>query len=161
MLADSVGLGKTHVAREIVRRHVARGGTVLVTAPAALRSHWTRHLRGIAGWRWTSHTSLSRRAATDAATLVVVDEAHAFRNPATRRWTPRTRLPRRPPPGAPTRVVVDEAPGFRNPATRRYASLAIACEHARVLLLTATPVNNSLSDFHHLIRLFAPNDAFA
>jgi superfamily II DNA or RNA helicase len=58
-------------------------------------------------------------------------------------------------------VVVDEAHAFRNPATRRYRALAVTCAHADVLLLTATPVNNALVDFYHLIRLFARDDAFA
>ncbi|MGH7447143.1 MAG: SNF2-related protein, partial [Longimicrobiales bacterium] len=58
-------------------------------------------------------------------------------------------------------MVVDEAHAFRNPHTRRYAALALLCEHARVLLLTATPVNNSLLDFYHLTRLFAARDLFS
>jgi hypothetical protein len=58
-------------------------------------------------------------------------------------------------------VVVDEAHALRNPATRRYRTLARLCEAADVLLITATPVNNSLRDFYHLVRLFAADDAFA
>ncbi|HEX6133941.1 MAG TPA: SNF2-related protein, partial [Longimicrobiales bacterium] len=126
VLADSVGLGKTHVAAALIREEVGRGGEVLVTAPAELRSHWARHLRGTR-WRWVSHTSMSRRECDrHSATLVVVDEAHAF----------------------------------RNPSTKRYAALALACEQARVLLLSATPVNNSLLDFYNLVHLFAADDAF-
>lgn len=128
ILADSVGLGKTHVAIALIREALAAGGTVVIAAPAALRAHWTRHLRGMRGWRWLSHTALSRGAPAPRvpATLVVVDEAHAF----------------------------------RNHATRRYAALATLCERSRVLLLTATPVNNSLLDFQHLVHLFAARDAF-
>ena len=87
ILADSVGLGKTHVARTVIRE--ARGEHVLVCGPAALRSHWRRHLRSIAGCEWLSHTALSRGSAPHrSAALVVVDEAHAFRNPAT--WSTST-----------------------------------------------------------------------
>src|SRR5690606_21849044 len=43
-------------------------------------------------------------------------------------------------------VVVDEAHAFRSPGTRRYRALAALCRGARVVLLTATPVNNSVSD---------------
>ena len=128
VLADSVGLGKTHVAAAVIRAEVARGGSVLLTAPAHLKPHWARRLRDVPRWRWISHTSLSRGARI------------------------RTR---------PSLVVVDEAHAFRNPATNRYAALALACEHARVLLITATPVNNSLRDLHSLLRLFAADFAFA
>lgn len=127
LLGDSVGLGKTHVAVALLRAEMDNGGTALVVAPPQLRSHWKRHLRGLARCRWVSHTSLSRTRPRATASFIVVDEAHAF----------------------------------RNPHTRRYASLALLCEHARVLLLTATPVNNSLLDFYHVIRLFSGRDAFA
>jgi hypothetical protein len=128
ILADSVGLGKTHVAGALIRAAVAAGDTALVAAPAQLRAHWTRHLRGLPRCRWISHTALSRGARRIAsAELVVVDEAHAF----------------------------------RNPQARRYAALALLCADARVLLVTATPVNNSLLDFYHLVRLFAARDLFA
>src|SRR5690606_2276946 len=54
-----------------------------------------------------------------------------------------------------------EAHAFRNPATRRYQTLARVAFGARVLLITATPVNNSLRDFENLVRLFAGDDAFS
>ncbi|HSJ24296.1 MAG TPA: DEAD/DEAH box helicase [Longimicrobiales bacterium] len=127
MLADSVGLGKTHVALAFIRKHMRDGGTAAVIAPAALRSHWHRHLRSVPGCRFLSHSALSRASSVPKATsLIVVDEAHAF----------------------------------RNPRTRRYAVLARLCAESTVLLLTATPVNNSLFDFYHLLRLFSRDDSF-
>jgi superfamily II DNA or RNA helicase len=128
ILADSVGLGKTHVAAALIRRVTGEGGTVLVSGPAVLHAHWRRHLRHVRRWRWCSHTSLSRGSAPAGAAwrLVVVDEAHAF----------------------------------RNPETHRYRVLVRLCTDADVLLLTATPVNNTLLDLYHLIRLFAGDGAF-
>lgn len=61
-------------------------------------------------------------------------------------------------------VVVDEAQAFRNPQTRRHRALVklIGGSEKRVVLLSATPVNNSLWDLYHLISLFAESDnAFA
>jgi hypothetical protein len=127
ILADSVGLGKTRVARALIRGTVASGGHVAVCGPAALRSHWRRHLCGLRGWTWISHTTLSRGTA-----------------PCPEPWL----------------VVVDEAHAFRNPRTRRYDTLATLCARARVLLLTATPVNNSVMDFYHLVRLFSARHDF-
>ncbi len=136
LIADSVGLGKTYVALALIEEELERGGSALVTTPAALRSLWRPHLQrltsahGSGRIKWVSHTLLSRGGVPTEATktlgLVVVDEAHAFRN-------------RR---------------------TRRYRALARLCRAARVVLITATPVNNTLLDLYSLIRLFAGDGAF-
>jgi SNF2 family DNA or RNA helicase len=55
-------------------------------------------------------------------------------------------------------IVVDEAHAFRNPRTQRYAALARRSLAARLLLVTATPVCNSLKDLEALLRLFARDD---
>jgi superfamily II DNA or RNA helicase len=60
-------------------------------------------------------------------------------------------------------VVVDEAHNYRNPDTPTRAAVLRRLLFGRprdVLLLTATPVNNSLWDLFHLIRFFARQDAF-
>jgi superfamily II DNA or RNA helicase len=62
-----------------------------------------------------------------------------------------------PAPG-PRLVVVDEAHAFRNPKTQRYAALARRTAGARVLLVTATPVCNSVDDLEALLRLIARDD---
>lgn len=51
-------------------------------------------------------------------------------------------------------ILVDEAHRARSPATRRYAKLADACRNARVLLLTATPVQNTRDDLAAQLALF-------
>lgn len=61
-------------------------------------------------------------------------------------------------------VVVDEAQAFRNPQTGRHRALLrlLGGSPKRVVLLSATPVNNSLWDLYHLISLWAESDnAFA
>jgi superfamily II DNA or RNA helicase len=50
--------------------------------------------------------------------------------------------------------LVDEAHRFRNPGTRRYRALSRLAVDASVLLVTATPVHNSIGDICHLLRLF-------
>ena len=52
----------------------------------------------------------------------------------------------RPPMADPELVIVDEAHHFRNPRTKRYAALAELCDRARVLLLSATPLQNRRDD---------------
>lgn len=58
-------------------------------------------------------------------------------------------------------VIVDEAHAFRNPRTARYAALAMRTIAARVLLVTATPVCNTVGDLEALIGLFARDDLLA
>lgn len=51
-------------------------------------------------------------------------------------------------------IVVDEAHRFRNSETERYLKLTEICRGKRVILVTATPYNNSPMDILNLISLF-------
>ena len=83
LLADAVGMGKTYVALAVARGY----RSVLAIAPAVLRAQWERsgHASDTT-FRFTSTESLSRGPVDAAPGLVIVDEAHHFRNPATRRY---------------------------------------------------------------------------
>jgi superfamily II DNA or RNA helicase len=144
IVADSVGLGKTFIALGLVEKALRIQQSVFVITPASLRRDWTRHLaaleeeaeaspRATARIRWLSHTRLSRMGAS--ASLL------------------RASVERRP------LVVVDEAHAFRSSTTRRYRALSTLCRNSDVVLVTATPVNNSLLDLYNLIRLFASDAA--
>ena len=137
VIADEVGLGKTYVAMALAEEALGRGEEVVVVVPAAVRETWERLVRSAPafraageGFHLTTHARLSR-GTHDAARLA------------------RAGL-----------VVVDEAHAFRNPATRRYRALAEGVSRGRLVLITATPVNNSLADLYHLVRLFAADHAF-
>lgn len=84
LLADEVGLGKTYVAVALIRDV----RSALVIAPAALRDMWRNALaRGGASAQIVSYDALSRGSLPNGAfDLVVLDEAHHARNPATRRY---------------------------------------------------------------------------
>ena len=62
---------------------------------------------------------------------------------------------------APDLVIVDEAHHLRNSRTLRFAAARSACRDAKVLLLTATPIQNSESDLRVLLSLFAGERAHA
>jgi len=51
-------------------------------------------------------------------------------------------------------VIIDEAHGFRNETTQSYSKLAQICKNKKVILVTATPYNNSPSDILSLVKLF-------
>lgn len=86
ILADDVGLGKSFVAANVARQI---GQSIEVIVPASLVAQWRRTLDdfGVAA-RVITHDSLLRDpfvAQPRRDRLLIVDEAHAFRNPATQR----------------------------------------------------------------------------
>ncbi len=124
LLADTVGLGKTHVALALGASYAR----VHVIAPAALLHMWR-----------------STIVRTQIQPRPVVYSLHAFsRDPALRQHA--CEVPRL--------VVIDEAHHLRTPSTLRYANVAQWCRGAHVLLLTATPVHNRPEDLQHLLALF-------
>lgn len=161
LLCDGVGLGKTYVGLMLLERLVLREGKrVVLLAPKAVRDAvWEpelrRHLGHIGGFDGNvdfsnltvfNHTDLSRGGEyverfariAELADAVVIDEAHHFRN--------RGRKP-----------VEDDVTTWS-----RYHRLAELVRGGgrtkQVYLLTATPINNSLNDFAHLLQLFSGED---
>jgi len=132
LLADAVGLGKSYVALAVA---LARQEPFTLVVPAVLVSQW-RDLLNRFGQHEVpiiTHESLSK---------------HPYRPlPSS---TVSYRL-----------FVVDEAHRFRNPDTNRYRALARLVVGSRVLLVTATPVHNSVADLLHLLRLFLRDHALA
>lgn len=53
-------------------------------------------------------------------------------------------------------IIIDEAHRFRTETTASYEKLAEICRGKRVILVTATPFNNSPKDILSLIKLFQP-----
>lgn len=142
IIADEVGLGKTFIAGELIREaSVTRRQKVLVIAPATLRdSTWEPFLRD-KNLRADviSYEQLAREidnAGRPGAALQDLDE-YAM-------------------------VIVDEAHAMRNAVARRADALRRLLAGSApkdLILLTATPVNNSLWDLYTLISYFVPNDA--
>lgn len=97
IVADAVGLGKTRVAIAIVEslrrdRRLQSSGRqpVWVCVPARLREQWRRKMTqaGFENVELLSHTEMSREDLAEPETepgVLLVDEAHRFRNPSTNR----------------------------------------------------------------------------
>jgi hypothetical protein len=87
VLADPVGSGKTYVALAVAAAW-NRGGPTACLVPAPLRDQWVATSAAldvtlVVG----SHQQASRgRLPADPRGLVLIDESHHFRNPATRRY---------------------------------------------------------------------------
>lgn len=90
LLADEPGLGKSFVAAAIAAE-AQRGGTVIdLIVPAGLVAQWCETLRdfGVSATVVTHDGIITAAFAADPSTshLVIVDEAHEFRNPRTQRY---------------------------------------------------------------------------
>ena len=154
IIADSVGLGKTFEALAIVKYHELRNDRVLVLCPKRLRDNWTLYRANdrrnfLAGDRFNydilNHTDLSRDGGLSGDIdlsyvnwgnydLVVIDESHNFRNKRTPRQGGETRYDRL------MRRIIRE--GVKT----------------RVLMLSATPVNNRLADLRNQIAFATEGD---
>ena len=147
IIADSVGLGKTFEALAIIKYHELRNDRVLVLVPKRLRDNWTLYKANdrrnfLASDRFNydvlNHTDLGRDGGCSGDIdlahvnwgnydLVVIDESHNFRNKKTPRVGSETRYDRL------MRKIIKE--GVKT----------------RVLMLSATPVNNRLADLRNQI----------
>lgn len=153
IIADSVGLGKTFEALAIIKYHELRNDRVLVLAPKRLRDNWTLYQTNdkrniLAADRFNydvlNHTDLSRDRGSSGDIdlshinwgnydLVVIDESHNFRNKITHK-------------GRESRY---------NRLMRRIIKEGVK---TRVLMLSATPVNNRLSDLRNQIAFVTEGD---
>jgi superfamily II DNA or RNA helicase len=136
LIADSVGLGKTWVGKKLLEDFAYhRRQKALVICPASLRAMWTRELA----------------TATIAAQIVGMEElgrqnfeAHQY--------------------GDVDVLLIDESHNFRNDKANRYLALDTLIqwnggrgregEPKKIILLSATPINNDLYDLANQIKLF-------
>ncbi len=137
MLADSVGLGKTITSGAVIKHYREMGAhRILVIAPAALKQQWRDDLGEHFGLDETDFGIVSMQDIGEHKHLV-----EEMQKP----WVRNVDL-----------FVIDEAHNLRSPSSSRYNSILTLLETspaAPVLLLTATPINNSLMDFANQIRL--------
>lgn len=89
LLADEPGLGKSFIAAEVARRAERSGAAVEVIVPASLAGQWNETLRrfGVVAQILTHDAIVhDTRVPQAGRRLIIVDEAHAFRNPKTQRY---------------------------------------------------------------------------
>ncbi|MDM7460518.1 MAG: phospholipase D-like domain-containing protein, partial [bacterium] len=139
LIADSVGLGKTYLALRLLDDYAYhQRKNALVICPAALRDTvWKPLLEQHAiPHRIESMEQLSREQLNlddlSQFSVIVVDESHNFRTPGANRWRNLSKL---------IREIRSANP-----------------HETRLILLTATPVNNSVYDLYHQIRLITGDD---
>ena len=155
ILADSVGLGKTFTALSVIKYFESRNRTVLVLCPKKLFENWNTYRQNYVNnplakdrlnYDILFHTDLSRdygrsndldleRVNWGNYDLVVIDESHNFRNGG--------------------KVSTDE--NGENPRENRYLRLMNKVIRSgvktKVLMLSATPVNNRFNDLKNQLQL--------
>lgn len=148
ILADSVGLGKTYTALAVIKYYELRNKSVLVLCPKKLADNWLNYNRNLKtnnlikdrlNYDVLCHTDLQRTTGESFGTqlnrinwgnydLVVIDESHNFRN---------------------NDVYKDKE--------TRYQKLMSAVIRegvkTKVLMLSATPVNNRFTDLKNQLAL--------
>jgi hypothetical protein len=154
ILADSVGLGKTFTALAVIKYYELRNKSVLVLAPKKLAENWTNYNANLTtnifasdrfNYDVLAHTDLSRKKGESLGIpldrvnwsnydLVVIDESHNFRNAdfTTEKETRYQRL---------MQQVIQQ--GVKT----------------KVLMLSATPVNNHFSDLRNQLALAYQGDS--
>lgn len=154
ILADSVGLGKTFTALAVIKYYETRNKTVLVLCPKKLSNNWNTYRDNYINnplaedrlnYKVLYHTDISRetgmsngtdlsRLRWDTYDLVVIDESHNFRNGG--------------------KIVENPE---ENEKENRYVKLLKKVIRAgvktKVLMLSATPVNNKFLDLKNQLAL--------
>ncbi|SMG12389.1 helicase-related protein [Fibrobacter sp. UWB13] len=164
ILADSVGLGKTFTALAVIKYYENRNKSVLVLCPKKLANNWNTY-RGFyednpvyedrLGYTVLFHTDLNRESGDSNGTdlsrikwsafdLVVIDESHNFRNGSKYKTSK-------------GKMVDDDFELDEIDKMNRYATLLNNVikqgVKTKVLMLSATPVNNRFNDLKNQLAL--------
>lgn len=153
ILADSVGLGKTFTALAVMTYYAYRGKRILVLCPKKLEHNWNMYRHDYVNnpiydrylqYDVLYHTDLSRDKGEsngidlalnrwDTYDLVVIDESHNFRN------------------GGSSDADLED--GRENRYSRLMNRIIKSGVPTKVLMLSATPVNNRFNDLKNQLAL--------
>lgn len=156
ILADSVGLGKTFTALAVMAYYLKRNKSVLVLCPKKLSENWNTYKHNYKNnpigadrlkYDVLFHTDLSRERGQsngldlellnwDNYDLVVIDESHNFRNGG----------------------AVSGEEGKENRYLKLMNKVIRSGVRTKVLMLSATPVNNRFIDLKHQLALAYEGD---
>jgi SNF2 family DNA or RNA helicase len=141
LIADSVGLGKTWIGKKLLEDFAYhQRQKAVVVCPASLREMWRRELATatiaatVIGMEELGRDGFDSRAIGDADVLLI-DESHNFRNDKSNRY-----------------LALDEA-------IQRGGGRGRDGKRKKVILLSATPINNDLYDLASQMSLFTQGEA--
>jgi SNF2 family DNA or RNA helicase len=141
LVADSVGLGKTWIGKKLLEDFAYhRRQKAVVVCPASLREMWRKELASatiaaqVVGMEELGREGFDTASIGDAD-CILVDESHNFRNGKSNRY-----------------LALDEA-------IQRSGGRGRDGGRKKIILLSATPINNDLYDLANQIDLFSQSQA--
>jgi len=140
MLSDSVGLGKTYTAIEVIKQYIAVGGEnkrVEVICPKSLKEQWK--------------SEFITQGLKNPPPIVTLQNPREIESEKKLDHLASVTL-----------FVIDESHNLKNRAGKRFEQIVNWIRHnpkAHVLLLTATPINNQLNDITNQILLGTRGEA--
>lgn len=158
ILADSVGLGKTYTALAVIKYYESRNKSVLVLCPKKLNDNWITYRSNLLNnpiakdrlrYDVLYHTDLSRESGSSNGLpldrinwgnydFVVIDESHNFRNGG---------------------QVTGDDDQRQNRYLKLMNKVIRAGVRTKVLMLSATPVNNRFNDLKNQLQLAYEGEA--
>ena len=154
IVSDSVGLGKSFIGGELLLDYRNQGKNCLLIVPANLTKQWAnlleedtnedgdpyfnlqvdgKHLRVMSISKFQNLTREDVKNLDEQFDVILIDEAHRFRNMG--EWK------------------ADATSDEDYKGTRRHANLRML-KGKTMIMLTATPINNTVEDLQNLITLF-------
>lgn len=143
ILADAVGLGKTWSALAVMKFFQLQGREILLICPKKLENNWTRYRKHQESKFEKDQFDFFVRFHTDMSE----ERLEKYTDRADKYFTN----------DKPKLIVIDESHNLRNDKSNRYRFLMENVlqpnEDIKVLLLSATPINNTLNDIRNQFKL--------
>ena len=134
IIADPVGLGKTRVGIALAYNALRFGMKPLIIAPKSiLETTWKNEMNKVSGFEIPSINTEKVSADPD-----ILNKKYNDKN----------------------FIIIDEAHYFRSSSSQRFSGLSsyLVKNDRKLILITATPINNSLMDLYNLLSLFVNDD---
>jgi len=148
ILADAVGLGKTWTALAVMKYYQMQGREIILICPKKLQSNWRNYLKKQNSRFEKDQLDYAIRFHTDLNSELM----EKYNERADKFFVD----------DAPKLFVIDESHNLRNDKSKRYKFLVEEIlarnEDAKVLMLSATPINNSLLDIRNQFKLIVAGE---
>ncbi len=148
ILADAVGLGKTWSALAVMKYYQLQGREIILLCPKKLQNNWTRYRKHQNSRFEKDKFDYFVRFHTDLKMELMDKELYKNEREDTLFINDKPKL-----------FVIDESHNLRNHKSNRFKFLLEEIlsknEDAKVLMLSATPINNSLNDIRSQFSLIA------
>ncbi len=152
ILADAVGLGKTWSALAVMKFFQLQGREIILLCPKKLQNNWTRYRKYQNSKFEKDQFDYFVRFHTDLKAELMDKEQYRNERADTFFINDKPKL-----------FVIDESHNLRNDKSNRYKffveEILKKNEDAKVLMLSATPINNSLNDIRNQFKLIVKGNS--